>query len=291
MSSFVEWMTRQGARTRSRRRRTWPDRRMNSASDGHGLPGRPAAAAVAREHAADDPVADALVLDAVGKGLHEGALAADAERAQRRQQERQARDRRNGPAVVAERRAVEADPGARRAAARSPASSASKRAHRQARDEQVVDLAAQPSRPRRRRFRTNRASRWSAGRRCCHSGRPGLALVDRATRLGQAHGDPNRNSVGVPVRPWINNTPPRPPHCRERNRRYLRPYRSLRHSSFHGSIKQTVEQSDAQIDFRVADFQRRRQGDDVLVVTAHVENQAQTLAVDSRCRPSCLLQP
>jgi hypothetical protein len=53
------------------------------------IAGRPAAPLSPELHAADDPVADALVLDAVGKGLHELAIAAVAERARQRQQERQ----------------------------------------------------------------------------------------------------------------------------------------------------------------------------------------------------------
>ena len=170
MSSSVEWTTRQGARTAPRRLADVARELHELGQRRPRVAGQSGGAAVAGEHAADDPVADALVLDAVGERLHEDALAADAEPAHERQQERQPRDRRDRPAVVAKGRAVEAD-AVDLVRPLDRELEREQRTHREAGDEEVIDLRAQLASRRPRRCGTSRASRWRRDRRCCRSGR------------------------------------------------------------------------------------------------------------------------
>ena len=76
-----------------------------------GIAGQTRGRAVAAVHLLDHARAQGLVLDAVGRCLHEDAVAADAQQAEQRQQERQLGIGRNAPAVIAKGGGQRADAG------------------------------------------------------------------------------------------------------------------------------------------------------------------------------------
>jgi hypothetical protein len=131
--------------------------------------------AVAGEHCADDALADALILDAERFDFLRHLVAADAERGEQRQQEREAADRRRRPAVVEERRAVEAE-AVDLTRAVDGELERKHRAHRQAGDEEMIDVFAQAVGG----FR-------HAGRPVAPAGRE--QVVDVATMAGELHAE------------------------------------------------------------------------------------------------------
>ncbi len=142
-SSSRACITRHGAVTWCRWRRVQLLRARISASACQGLPGRPAAA-VAGQHGGTDLRTQALVTQAVRRFFHEHAVAADVE-ARTTAAGTTGGPRRNVPAVVAEGGAIHADAGHPFGAASSQRQR-QYRAHRQASDEQLVDLATQARR-------------------------------------------------------------------------------------------------------------------------------------------------
>jgi hypothetical protein len=73
------------------------------------IPGQTRSRTVACEHAACNTLAQAVILDAVGVAFKKCALAPDAEPGRQRQQERETRNGRDGPAIVEKRGAEKAE--------------------------------------------------------------------------------------------------------------------------------------------------------------------------------------
>ena len=166
-----------------------------------------------------------------------------------RQQERQARERRNGPAVVAKRRAVEADAVDVARAARSRARA----------------RATRPSRGRRRTGdRPRRAAAVAAASTLAYQSRQPVA--SRSAVLPQwpasctawtvkpASCRPRatkRISVGVPVRPWISSTPERPPRSVKSSERVTRAIDAAAELGL-ARREHLVEQREAEVDLLAA---------------------------------------